>query len=75
AVLAAEGTPVRVGFSDEVTAEMIRIGIEMETPQGRRILLAMGQEWAVWQVRLLLDPRLSRPTAARQGWPAGRAEP
>jgi len=75
AVLSAPGTPVRVGFSDEVTADMIRIGIEMETPQGRRVLLAMGQEWAVWQVRLLLDPRLSQPTAAKSRWPANRMDP
>ena len=68
-VLAAEGTPVRVGFSDEVRAEMIRIGIEMDTPQGPRILLALGQEWAVWQVRALLDPRISRPSATQRSWP------
>jgi len=70
-VLAAEGTPVRVGFSDEVSADMIRIGIEMDTAQGRRILLALGQEWAVWQVRTLLDPRISRPTTAHRSWQEG----
>ena len=75
AVLAAEGTPVRVGFSDEVNADMIRIGIEMETPQGRQILLAMGQEWAVWQVRMLLEPRLSKPSSSRKGWPISRVDP
>ena len=73
-VLATEGTPVRVGFSDEVTADMIRIGIEMDTAQGRRILLTLGQEWAVWQVRTLLDPRISRPSAARRSWPAPRVQ-
>ncbi|MFO7715283.1 hypothetical protein [Desulfosarcina sp.] len=71
ALLAAEGIPVRVGFSDEVSADMIRIGIEMETPQGSQILLAVGQEWAVWQVRMLLEPRLSNPQPSRQRWPAG----
>ncbi len=75
AVLAAEGTPARVGFSDEVTAESIRIGIEMETPQGRQILLSRGQEWAVWQVRMLLDPRLSQPSADNKRWPANRMDP
>jgi len=68
-VLAAEGIPVRVGFSDEAKADMIRIGIEMDTPQGSRILLALGQEWAVWQVRTLLDPRISRPTVSPRSWP------
>ncbi|WP_319521406.1 hypothetical protein [uncultured Desulfosarcina sp.] len=76
AVLGAEGTPVRVGFSDEVHADTIRIGIEMDTPQGRRILLTSGQEWAVWQVRTLLDPLVSRPAATHQrGWPARRVNP
>jgi hypothetical protein len=65
AILAAEGTPSRVGISDEVNADMIRIGIEMDTPQGRRILLVMGQEWAVWQVRSLLEPLASKPSAGQ----------
>jgi len=69
ALLAIEGTPVRVGVSDEVNADLIRIGIEMETPQGRQVLLAMGQAWAVWQVRMLLEPRLSRPPSSKMGWP------
>lgn len=73
-LLSAEGTPVRVGISDEVNADMIRIGIEMDTPQGRQILLAMGQEWAVWQVRTLLEPRLSKPPASRMGWPLRRED-
>jgi hypothetical protein len=74
-LLAADGTPVRVGVSDEVNADMIRIGIEMDTPQGRQILLAMGQEWAVWQVRTLLEPRLSKPPSGRMGWPLRREDP
>ena len=71
-LLAAEGTPVRVGVSDEVNADMIRIGIEMDTPQGRQILLAMAQEWAVWQVRNLLEPRLSKPPSSKKPWPLRR---
>jgi hypothetical protein len=74
AVLAAEGTPVRVGFSDEVNADTIRIGIEMNTPRGRRILLALGQEWAVWQIRMLLDPLVSRSSSHRPGWPGRGGE-
>jgi hypothetical protein len=69
AVLAAEGTPSRVGISDEVNADMIRIGIEMDTPQGPRILLFMGQEWAVWQVRSLLEPQTSKPRAGQGSQP------
>jgi len=65
-LLAAEGIPVCVGFSDEVNADLIRIGVEMDTPQGRQILLTMGQEWAVWQVRRLLEPRLSGPPSRKQ---------
>lgn len=76
AVLATEGVPVRVGFSDEVVADMIRIGVEMDTPQGgRRILLGMGQEWAVWQVRMLLEPRLSQPSSSNNTWPNRRTDP
>jgi len=73
-LLAAEGTPVRVGVSDEVSADMIRIGVEMDTAQGRQILLTMGQEWAVWQVRMLLEPRLSKPSSSKSLWPLRREE-
>jgi hypothetical protein len=69
-VLAAEGTPSRVGISDEVNADMIRIGIEMDTPQGPRILLVMGQEWAVWQVRTLLEPQAPKPSAPQASNPS-----
>ncbi|MGA6925747.1 MAG: hypothetical protein WBY88_08705 [Desulfosarcina sp.] len=75
AVLAVEGTPVRVGVSDEVNADMIRIGIEMDTPQGRQVLLATGQEWAVWQVRMLLEPRLSKPSTKKSVWSMSRGDP
>ena len=74
-LLSAQGTPLRVGVSDEVEADMIRIGIEMDTPQGRQIVLAMGQEWAVWQVRMLLEPRLSKHPSRKMRWPLGREDP
>ncbi|BBO92903.1 hypothetical protein [Desulfosarcina ovata] len=67
-VLAVEGNPVRVGISDEVNADAIRIAIEMETPRGRQLLITVGQEWAVWQLRLRLEPRLARPATQRSGW-------
>jgi hypothetical protein len=59
-LLSAEGTPMRVGISDEVNADLIRIGVEMDTSQGRTIHLMKGKEWAVWQVRALLEPRLPK---------------
>jgi hypothetical protein len=73
-LLAAEGRPVRVGISDEVNADRIRIAIEMETAQGQRILLTTGQEWAVWQVRRLLEPRRSEsePATSKRRWPMRR---
>jgi hypothetical protein len=74
-ILAAEGTPLRVGFSGEVENERIRIGIEMEAPRGRRVLPVMGQEWAVWQVRMLLEPRLSQSSSGKWKWPDNRADP
>ena len=68
-VLAVEGTPVRVGISDEVSAAMIRIGIELQTPQGIEIIMVLGQEWAVWQVRQLLEPQSIRSaTQNRRSW-------
>jgi hypothetical protein len=75
AVLAADGTPVRVGFSDEVVAGTIRIGIELDTPRGPQILMGLGQEWAVWQLRTLLDPRLSRPASRNSRWPERQVDP
>jgi hypothetical protein len=73
-LLAAQGTPVRVGVSDEVNADMIRIGIEMDTAKGPQILLSMGQEWAVWQVRLRLEPRLSKFSSSKRRLPLGRGD-
>ncbi len=67
-LLAVGGTPVRVGISDEVNADTIRIAVEIQTAEGRRIVLAAGQEWAVWQVRMLLDPHLANPPSQRGGW-------
>jgi hypothetical protein len=65
-LLATEGTPLRVGISNEVNADMIRIGVEMDTPDGRQVILAMGQGWAVWQVRMLLEPRSVPPSVDRR---------
>jgi hypothetical protein len=73
-LLSAQGIPLRVGVSDEVDADMIRIGIEMDAPQGKQILLVMGQEWAVWQVRMLLEPRLSNPPSSKMRWPLRRED-
>ncbi|MDL2269972.1 hypothetical protein LJC41_08425 [Desulfosarcina sp. OttesenSCG-928-G17] len=61
-VLAMEGTPVRVGISDEVRGTVIPIAIEMETPLGPQVVMATGQEWAVLEVRSLLEPSLVRTT-------------
>lgn len=69
AVLAVDGTPLRVGISDEVNGDMIRIGIELQTPQGVEIMTVLGQEWAVWQVRTLLQPRSVGPGAEPPRWP------
>ncbi|PID40350.1 MAG: hypothetical protein CR984_03685 [Proteobacteria bacterium] len=74
-VLAAEGVPVRVGISDEVSGDMIRIGIEMETPEGTQIFFGAGQEWAVWQVRMLLAPHLSSPSDNATRWSFGGGDP
>ena len=68
-ILAAEGNPVRVGISDEVNADRIRIAIEMVSANGPQILLATGQEWAVWKVRQSLEPRLTKPNVGKRHWP------
>lgn len=69
ALLVAEGTPVRVGISDEVHSDLIRIGVEMDAPQGQQIHIIVGKEWSVRQVRALLEPRLSRSANSRFHWP------
>jgi len=66
-LLSAEGTPVRVGISDEVQADTIRIGVEMDTSQGHQVILITGQEWAVWQVRRLLSPRTTESSPGKEG--------
>ena len=60
-ILGADGYPARVGISDEVIADRIRIAVEMQTPRGLQILLTTGQEWAVWKVRQMLEPQLASP--------------
>lgn len=66
-LLVADGIPARVGIGDEVQSGLIRIAVEMETSKGIQILSAMGQEWAVWQIRTLLEPRRPQPST-RQPW-------
>ena len=73
-ILAADGNPTRVGISDEVQADTIRMAIEMETAEGVQILFANGQEWAVWKVRQLLEPRLIKATRKTRRWPAFRGD-
>jgi hypothetical protein len=73
-ILATEGNPRRVGISDEVNADTIRMAIEMETDQGVQVLFTTGQEWAVWKVRQLLEPRLLQSTRKKRRWPDFRGE-
>jgi hypothetical protein len=75
ALLAVEGTPLRVGISDEVKADMIRIGVEVDTPQGPRVVLTTGQAWAVGQVRMLLEPRAPQPPAGKRRQFGQRGDP
>ncbi len=67
-LLVVDGTPVRIGIGDEVQSGLIRIGVEMDTPGGIRIFSTMGQEWAVWQIRTLLEPRLNAPPSTKNPW-------
>ncbi|XPS87347.1 hypothetical protein Dvar_53650 [Desulfosarcina variabilis str. Montpellier] len=73
-ILSADGNPTRVGISDEVQADTIRMAIEIETAEGVQILFANGQEWAVWKVRQLLEPRLLKSTRKKRRWPDFRGE-
>ena len=73
-ILATDGNPTRVGISDEVHADTIRMAIEMETAEGVRILFANGQEWAVWKVRQLLEPRLKKAIQRTRRWPAFKGD-
>lgn len=71
-LLTAEGSPLRVGISDEVISGNIRIAVEMMTSQGPHIMLVNGQEWAVWKVRQLLEPRLIKRQGKNRHWPRFR---
>ncbi len=68
-LLSAEGNPSRVGISDEAGGGRIRIAVELMDAQGARCLLVSGQEWAVWEVRQLLEPKLRKRKTDRLRWP------
>ncbi len=54
-LLREKGRLIKAGISDEVKDGYIELGFELETPQGRRIVIISGHEWAVWQLRERLE--------------------
>jgi len=56
-LLRQPGHITRVDISDEVLSVFIELGIEVDTAQGRVVILMNGHEWAVWRLRSKLEGR------------------
>ena len=61
ALLKPSGRIVRVGISDEAVSGYIELGFEFADGTRRQIILAQGQEWAVWRLRSYIEEK--NPTA------------
>lgn len=55
ALLEPAGQIVRVGISDEAVAGYIELGVEYLAGARRQVILAPGQEWAVWRLRSYIE--------------------
>jgi len=56
-LLAPAGRILRVGISDEAASGYIELGFEFVNGARRRVILAQGQEWAVWKFRSYIEAR------------------
>jgi len=54
-LLAAGGRIARVGISDETVSGGIEVGYEIQTGASTKVVSMPGREWAVWQLRTLLE--------------------
>ena len=54
-LLAMSGQVRQVGISDEATSGFIELGFEISDGTHREVVRFQGQEWAVWQIRALLE--------------------
>jgi len=56
-LLKQSGQIVRVGISDEAVSGFIELGFEILNGARRMVILAQGQEWAVWRLRSHLEDK------------------
>lgn len=56
-LLREKGRLVKAGISDEVKDGYIELGFELDTQKGRKVVIVPGHEWAVWQLRELLEKK------------------
>jgi hypothetical protein len=54
-LLALPGRILRVGISDEANAGFIELGFEITDGTRQEVVRLQGQEWAVWQLRSILE--------------------
>lgn len=54
-LLNLSGQITRIGISDEAVSGNIEIGFEITSGGESRLILLSGREWAVWQLRSLLE--------------------
>jgi hypothetical protein len=54
-LLKLPGYIVRVGISDEAVSGNIDVGFEIKAGGDFRLVLLSGREWAVWQIRSILE--------------------
>ena len=56
-LLEQSGRMVRVGISDEAVSGYIEVGFEFVVGTQHQVILARGQEWAVWSLRSYMEER------------------
>jgi hypothetical protein len=54
-ILNESGRPVRVGFSPQLQTVWVDIGYELEDGSQRRVYVLPAREWALWQLRTVLE--------------------
>jgi hypothetical protein len=55
ALLIPSGQIMRVGISDEAVSGYIDLGFEFANGTRRQVVLAQGQDWAVWRLRSYIE--------------------
>jgi hypothetical protein len=58
-LLLPSGRIDRVGISDEAVSGYIELGFEFVNGTRRQVIVAQGQEWAVWRLRTYMEEKIS----------------